>query len=509
MSDILFRNIRLLDGDGADGLTRPCDLSIKDGKIADIGSNLDAEDHNEVIDGAGNLLMPGLINGHFHSAVNHMKGRLPSLPLEVFMLYECPELEILRPTPREAYLRTMLGCIEMLRAGTTSVQDDCFFVPSPDPDIIDAVAQAYVDSGMRARLALDQPELSELEKLPYLRELLPEHLKAELSVPTGAPAPMLLEAYDHLINRWHGAADGRVLAAVSCSAPQRVSPDYFVQLDDLSLRHDLPFYAHMLETRLQRVFGEKCLQGRSLVKYTHDLGLLSDRMNVIHAIWVDDEDLDLLAASGAAVAHNPNSNLRLGSGIMRWRDMHDRGIPVCLGVDETIADDAINMWSVMKTASVLHNLTDWDYERWPRAQEVLKAATETGGQAMRVPGLGTLAVGAPADLVLVDLTALPFVPLNNVVRQLVHCELGQSVLLTMVAGQVVARDGHLTQIDDAAIIAEAAAFFAGKKAALDMADEKVGKFLPYYRKMYLKAGQEPLPIERRLNQSVGESGLTY
>ncbi len=241
------------------------------------------------------------------------------------MLYESPELELLRPTPREAYLRTMLGCIEMLRSGTTSVQDDCFFVPSPEPDIIDAVAQAYEDSGIRVRLALDQPELNELEKLPFLREILPADLCKSLSEPSGVPAPRLLELYDHLIDRWHGAADNRIKAAVSCSAPQRVSPDYFAQLDDLSLRHNLPFYAHMLETRLQRVYGEVCLNGRSLVEHTHELGLLSDRMNVIHAIWVNDRDLDLLAASGAIIAHNPNSNLRLGSGIMRWRDIHDRG----------------------------------------------------------------------------------------------------------------------------------------------------------------------------------------
>ena len=319
MTGTLFRNVRVLDLDHPDGMSRPCDVSIKAGRIAAIGSGLTAEADQEVIDGRGNLLMPGLVNGHFHSSVNHMKGRLPSLPLEVFMLYECPELEVLRPTPREAYLRTMLGCIEMLRCGTTAVQDDCFFVPSPDPGIIDAVAQAYLDSGLRARLALDQPELSELDKLPFLRDLLPAKLRSELSVPTGAPAPALLEAYAHLIEKWHGAADGRIQAAVSCSAPQRVSPDYFVQLDDLSLRHDLPFYAHMLETRLQRVFGEQNLQGRSLVRYTHDLGLLSDRMNVIHAIWLDDADLNLLAGSGAVIAHNPNSNLRLGSGIMRWR----------------------------------------------------------------------------------------------------------------------------------------------------------------------------------------------
>jgi len=499
MSDALFRNVRLLDLDHTDGVSQNCDVSVLHGRIAEIGPHLQATPTQLVIDGTGHLLMPGLINGHFHSAVNHMKGRLPSLPLEVFMLYECPELDVLRPSPREAYLRTMLGCIEMLRGGTTSVQDDCFFVPSPEPEIIDAVAQAYLDSGMRARLALDQPELSELEKLPFLGDFLPDALRSELAVPSGAPAPALLEAYAHLIDNWHGAANGRIKAAVSCSAPQRVSPDYFAQLNDLSLRHDLPLYAHMLETRLQRVYGEECLQGRSLVQYTHELGLLSDRMNVIHAIWVDDTDLNLLAESGATVAHNPNSNLRLGSGIMRWRDMQDLGIPICLGVDEAIADDSINMWSVMKTAGVIHNLSDWDYARWPQATEVIRAATETGGVAMREPGLGTMDVGAPADLILIDLSALPFVPLNNLARQLVHCELGASVRLTMVDGRIAARNGRVTTVDETALLAEAAALFAGKQRAMEVADTMVERLLPHYREMYLRAGTKPLPMERRIS----------
>ncbi len=503
MTDTVFQNVRIFDLSRRDGMTAPCDLRVSAGRIAQIAARIEQRADDHVIEGGGNLLMPGLVNGHFHSAVNHMKGRLPSLPLEIFMLYECPELEVLRPTPREAYLRTMLGCIEMLRSGTTSVQDDCFFVPSPEPDIIDAVAQAYEDSGIRVRLALDQPELSELEKLPFLSDILPADLRKFLSEPSGVAAPRLLKLYDHLINRWHGAGDGRIKAAVSCSAPQRVSPDYFVQLDDLSLRHDLPFYAHMLETRLQRVFGEVCLNGRSLVEYTHELGLLSDRMNVIHAIWVNERDLDLLAETGATIAHNPNSNLRLGSGIMRWRDIHDRGIPVCLGVDEAIADDAINMWSVMKTASVIHNLSDWDYERWPKAHEVLYAATQGGGIAMRESGLGQMSPGAPADLIMIDLKSLPFVPLNDLPRQLVHCECGQSVRLTMVAGQIVALEGKLQTIDEDSILAEASAFFAGKKAAMDAADTRMAEVLPYYREMYARAGAYALDFERRIPSEVG------
>ncbi|WP_417720163.1 amidohydrolase family protein [Salipiger sp.] len=493
----LFRNVRLLDPDLGDGLSASCDLRVSGGRIAATGTLSPAEGET-VIDGRGHLLMPGLVNGHFHSSVNHMKGRLPSLPLEIFMLYESPELDDLRPTPREAYLRTMLGCIEMLRGGTTSVQDDCFFVPFPEPEIIDAVARAYLDSGMRARLALDQPEVPELDKLPFLRDLLPPDLAEPLSRPARRSAQELLALYDHLIGHWHGAGNGRIKAAVSCSAPQRVTPEYFAALDALSRTHDLPLYAHMLETRLQRVFGEDCLGGRSLVRYTQDLGLLSERMNVIHAIWVDDDDLDLLADSGCSVAHNPVSNLRLGSGIMRWRDMLDRGIPLCLGVDEAIADDAISMWGVMKTAALIHTLDTPDFDRWPTAPEILRAATTGGGRAMREPGLGTLVPGAPADLVLVDLDALPFVPLNDVARQLVHCESGTSVRLTMVQGEIVAEDGRLTRVDEAALLREAAETFAARRPAMARADKRMERFLPHYRAMYDMASARDVGLRRRL-----------
>ena len=495
---VLFKDVRLLDFNAAAGMSDSRDLRVVNGTIEQIETTLSPHQGERVIWGHGNLLMPGLVNSHFHSSVNHMKGRLPSLPLEIFMLYESPALELLRPTPREAYLRTLLGCIEMLKTGTTAVQDDCFFVPEPDHEIIDAVAQAYLDSGMRVRLALDQPELNELDKLPFLKDILPQNLRTELAAQAGSSARDLQQFYNHLIARWHGTGDGRVKAAVSCSAPQRVSKDYLAALDQLSKAHDLPFYAHMLETRLQRVFGEVCWGGQSLVRYTDDLGALSDRMNIIHAVWVDERDMELLAAAGTCVAHNPISNLRLGSGVMPWRRLHDLNIPVCLGVDEAIASDAINMWAVMKTAGSIHNLTDWNYANWPSAVEVLRAATQTGGLAMREPRLGTLTLGAPADLILIDLHALPFVPLNNLFRQLVYCELGQSVTLSMVAGEIAYEEGQLKTVDEAAILREAAEIFQKKARDMAAADAAAVRLLPHYREMYNRAGAYELKMKRRI-----------
>ena len=159
----------------------------------------------------------------------------------------------------------LLGAAEMLKVGVTSVLDDAFFVPYPDPETIDAVMQAYADCGMRASVALDQPEVPEADKLPFLEQLLPPHLLAQAKAPPTMDADGLLACYRHLISRWHGAQDGRLLAAVSCSAPQRVTPGYFRSLDALSREHGLAFYAHVLETKLQRVLGEEKFGGRSLI----------------------------------------------------------------------------------------------------------------------------------------------------------------------------------------------------------------------------------------------------
>ncbi len=501
MQPLLIENVQILELFDTQKPCAPRDILIENGLISAVGVGIAASDVRR-IDGRNRLVMPGLINAHFHSSVNHMKGRLDGMPLEIFMLYESPALDELAPSPREAYLRTMLGAIEMLESGVTAVQDDVFFVPYPSPEIIDAVGQAYADVGIRATIALDQPELSEVEKLPFLDELASDDLAAELRLRPIFDAPKLLEQYDHLISRWHRAANGRVRAAVSCSAPQRVSPEYFRALDRLSRKHDLPFYAHMLETKLQRVFGAERLGGRSLVRYTHDLGLLSERMNVIHAIWVDDSDLDLLAKSGATIAHNPVSNLRLGSGIMPFRRMRDRGIPICLGVDEAIAGDAIDMWDVMKTTGLIHNITDPNFDNWPKAREILECATAGGARAMGLGSAGgEIAQGELADLILLDLDVMAFTPLNDLQRQLVYCETGSSVDTVIVGGDIVVDAGNTTRVDRSAILAEARALFAAKAPALAKAAAAMERYRPAYRAMYDKAASQDVGMNRWVEQS--------
>lgn len=477
------------------------DIVVQGTRIAAIGPGAAAAWSGPVarrIDARGQLAVPGLINAHFHSPGNLMKGRLPGYPLEVFMLHEVPPLAADGDAERLAYVRTLVGALEMLRRGVTSVHDDAYHVPVASTGSIDAILQAYADAGIRATVAIDQPNVVEYEKLPYLRELLPP---AELAAMDAAPrqsAAELLTLYRHLVSRWHGAEGGRLAAAVSCSAPQRVTDDYFAGLSALSREADLPFNIHMLETKLQRVLGQR-KYGRSLVRQVHEMGFLDERMMVIHAIWIDDDDIALLAQAGCTVAHNPICNLRLGSGVMPWRRLRDAGVPLCLGSDEMNTDDAANLWAVAKTAALLHTLATPDYLRWPQPDEVLQALWQGGARALRRAGeLGVLAEGAQADVVLLDLDTSAFTPLNDLPRQLVHCEDGSSVRKTMVAGRVVYEHGRITTVDEAALRAEMRALMDASREQTARAAREAARLEPYYREMVLRCAAEDVGMNRWL-----------
>jgi 5-methylthioadenosine/S-adenosylhomocysteine deaminase len=495
---VLVRNARVLTFDDRDTELPRADILVRGREIAAVGPDLPlpADPDLRVIEAAGLLAMPGLVNGHVHSPGNFMRGALDDYPLELFMLYEVPPLSDRPPSPRLHYIRTLLGAVEMLKLGVTAAHDDAFFVPVPTPETIDGLLQAYADSGLRATVALDQPNVVEYEKYPFLRDLLPEDLRRRMD---GAPRPSpaeLLALYAHLLQRWHGAEDGRLRAAVSCSAPQRVTADYLQALADLSRRHDLPFNVHVLETKLQRVLGEE-RYGKSLVRHLDDVGVLDERMQVIHAVWVDRHDIDRLAAARVSVAHSPVCNLKLGSGIMPFRRLRDAGINLCLGSDEATVDDTHNMWGVAKVAGLVHKIADPEYERWPRAGEILHALVRGGARAMRLEGrVGVLAPGFEADLILVDLDTLAFTPLNDLRRQLVFCENGSSVVLTMVAGRIVAERGRVLTVDEAAVRAEARALMAEYRPELARAAEAARELAPYYRAMYGRAAARDVGLNR-------------
>jgi 5-methylthioadenosine/S-adenosylhomocysteine deaminase len=182
---------------------------------------------------------------------------------------------------------------------------------------------------------------------------------------------------------------------------------------------------------------------------------------------------------------------------MPFRALQNRGISLRFGTDEACVDDTLNLWGVIKQAGLLHTLTDPDYRHWPQAQALLHTAVRGGARAMRLENqVGVLAPGYQADLILIDLNTLAFTPLSDLRRQLVFCENGSSVRMTIVAGQVVMENGKVLTVDEEAIKAEARELMQSYYENLETVTHHAKILEPYYREMYLKAAAQDVGMNR-------------
>tara|TARA_B100000676_G_scaffold78937_1_gene78678 strand:+ start:59 stop:1603 length:1545 start_codon:yes stop_codon:yes gene_type:complete len=495
----LIKNAHVLTLDEHDTEHDRADILIEGSKIIEVGPDLSIPttvDDMSVIDARGLLAMPGLVNGHFHSPGNFLRGAVDDFPLEIFMLYEVPPFSNKLPPQRLNYVRTLLSAIEMLKLGITSVHDDAFYNPYPTQTEINSLMQAYVDIGMRAVVTIDTPNVIEYEKYPFLYDLLPAPVRQQMATAPLMSNKDLIDLYGWFIDTWNGRFNGRIGTGVSCSAPQRVNLDYLQALSELSTKHQIPYDIHILESKLQRVLGEQ-KYGKSLIRYVHDAEVLNKQVMVIHAVWVDQEDMELMAQSNCSVAHNPLCNLKIGSGIMPFRRMRSLGIPIGLGTDEASVDDTANLWQVGKTTGLIHKITDPEYYSWPSAHEILDCLVHGGARGMGLENkIGVLASGYEADLILVDLNTLAFTPLNDLRRQLVYCENGSSVVLTMVAGNVVAEHGRVLAIDEEEIKAEVRELMIEYDEEISEAKAAAQRLYPYYREMYLKSSEKDVGFNR-------------
>jgi 5-methylthioadenosine/S-adenosylhomocysteine deaminase len=372
----------------------------------------------------------------------------------------------------------------MLRRGVTAVLDDPIYAPGPTPATIDAVMGAYRELGIRASVTIYQPDKPEHEWFPFLSELLEPSLLARLQDERPPPAAEILATYRDFVARWHGTADGRLRCAVSPSAPQRASEEYLQGLHALASDHDLPYVLHVYESKVQRVAGE-LLYGGSLVRHMRQLGVLDERSCIVHAVWIDEQDIADLADRGATVVHSPAGNLRCGSGQLPYRALLDAGVPLALCTDEATVEDTNNLWNVGRLAALLHKNAGPDYRAWPTAHEIVRALTSGGARALRLEGqVGTLAPGARADLLLVDLAAPTYLPLTNLPNHLVYGEDGSSIRVVMVDGQIVVRDGRVLTVDEQALLGEVRELMPAWLEALAPAEAWAQRLLPAFEEMY-------------------------
>lgn len=487
----LIKNGTILYGSGME--TKKADILIEDENIVKIEERIKPEADMELIDATDMLIAPGMCNAHLHSDENLFKGMTDNLPLELWMLYTYPTLKYGPFSKRLIYLRTMLGAMEMIKHGVTLVQDDVSEYPAATLAGTDAVMEAYVDLGMRASVTTNLCDKQWKDKLPYLSDILPDDVKK--CYPPAADRQEMYDLLHAMVDKWHvkGGMTNIVLAPV---APQRVTDQFFIDMFDIATKYDLPIHTHVLETKMQRVTGQE-FYNTTLIQHMKDIGVLADRTTIVHCVWVDDNDIRLIADAGASVAHNPASNTKLGSGILPYAKLHEAGVNIALGTDGMSSNDNQSIFEAMKICALMHKVTMPDYERWPNAKDVFKAATLGGAKSTRrIDHVGSIEEGKRADLVFYNLNSISFTPRNDLIKHLVYCENGEDITRVMVNGKTVVLDGKILTVDEKAILGELNELLPDFYEKYKVTKEWADKMFPYVQEVYEKSYTQSTNLNR-------------
>jgi cytosine/adenosine deaminase-related metal-dependent hydrolase len=491
---LVIRNGRALNA--ARRALEDVDILVRDDVVIEVGPRgLAAPADATVVDAAGMLLIPGLVNAHTHGHGGLTRGLGDRWSLEL-LLNAAPWLNGGR-TAEERYLSTLLGAIEMVQKGTTACYDLTLELPLPTPEGLEAVARAYAEVGMRAVVAPMMADRTLFEAIPALGRAVPAPQRAALERLRLPPWEETLRGAVAGLRGWK-VDRAQVTPALAPTIPLHCSDPFLVACRDAAREHGVGLHMHVAESRVQAVTGHE-VYGTSLTGHLARLGLLGPSFVAAHGVWLEDEDLARLADAGAAVAHNPGSNLRLGSGVARVRAMRERGVTVGIGTDAAVCSDNLNMFEAMRTASFVSRLEGPDPERWLSTVEVFEMATEVSARALGWgSSIGRLAPGYKADVVFLDAGHVNYVPLNDPVNQVVHVEDGTAVRRVMIGGRIVVDNGRVTTVDMARVRTMAEAAVERLRAAGAPARSLAEQLEPSLIGACQALAAKPYPVERTL-----------
>ena len=453
---IVIRGGRVLDCHR--GTAEAADMVIRGDTIWEIGPpGLAAPEHATEINAARKLLIPGLINSHTHGHGSFAKGTGDRGSLEM-LLHGGPAYTANRRI-EDHYLATLLNAAEMVRKGCTAAYDLTFEFPGPSRKGLEAVGRAYADIGMRAVIAPMMADRTFYQAIPGLLDSIPERYRDEVERVALAPYETMLKACAEVLRTWPHDRD-RIKLALAPTIPLHCADEFIVGCRDLARDFDVGLHMHLAESKIQALSGI-ARYGKTLTAHLDDLGFLGPNFTAAHAIWLDHDDIGRLADNGVAVAHNPASNMRLGSGLSPIRQMVQQGIAIGLGTDGSSSSDNQNMFEAMRLATFTSRIQTHEVADWLASEEIVGMATEGSARALGFGDIiGRLAPGSKADIVFLDLTSINLVPLNDVTAQLVLCEDGTGVDSVMIGGRMVLEGGRFLTIDYPRLVSDVEAAVA-------------------------------------------------
>lgn len=436
-------NVTLLTLDPARRIIADGCLIIRDDRIEALGERAELNDQlagvQKTIDGRGMVAMPGFVNAHTHSFQSLLRGLAEGLDLLGFLrelVYKVTPVMTLE----EMRLGATLSILEAIKSGTTCLVDN----HSADTSLAatGGIAQVFAESGMRGLVARGFRQSTARARAWNI----PEHV-FQFSLAEE------VEITADLIEIWHRMANGRVQI---CPAPLTLflaGPDDLRAAKALSDKHNVPLHIHVAETQSE---VEATLEdyGCREVEHLAQVGVLDQRLHVIHGIWLNEHELDLLAEAGGHVIHCPTSNMNLASGVAPVPEMLARGVNVALASDG-LGNHNHDMFSVLKTTLLLHRVHTLQPDVLT-SEQVLEMATLGGARALGLEHeIGSLEAGKKADVILVDLHKPHLAPVYDLPTAIVQGANGSDVDTVIIDGQVVMEGRRMKTLDEAMIVTTA------------------------------------------------------
>ena len=410
------------------------DVQIREGIIAAIAPKLDIV--GTAVNGENKLLLPGFVNAHTHSPEMWQRGIMSILPLELWLaeLYDFAPLDI-----EKVYLSALGTAVETLMSGGTTVVDHLVLIPGKEIETVAAAVRAYREVGIRAFVA---PLIQDQSLIAGI----PSGESEQAHEPYFRSTQLTLELMEAAIKQFHKPEDG-IYFALAPTGIQLCTDALFEGCIELSNKYNLCRHSHLLETKAQEKLARE-KYGCTAVEHLNRLGYLNARTSLAHCVWLTDRDIDILVESKSTVVHNPLSNLRLGSGIAPILKYRQAGINVSFGCDGASSNDSQDLLEAIKIGSILHNVTDADYQHWIAPRQAVEMASLGGAKGLNLGGeLGSLTIGKKADLVLYNLTSLSLLPRTDPIGLLVLGRPTNVVESVWVNGKQVVADRKVKNTD--------------------------------------------------------------
>jgi 5-methylthioadenosine/S-adenosylhomocysteine deaminase len=415
--DLLITNCAILPVPGRETLITPGFIAIGSSKILLVGPKAECPiaETGTVLDGQGQLALPGLVNGHCHAPMTLFRGLADDLDLATWLCAHIFPAEARQVNPKMVYWCSKLAAAEMLLSGTTTVADGYF--------LEDEVARACAETGLRCVAA-----------------------QAVIDFPApGADDPKRnIEVAARFLERWQGR-DPLITPALFAHSPYTCANDTLRRAKELTRKFQVPFFIHAAETKEEHKQIAELLAPTS-IGHLEALNILDRNTVCVHCAWGNERDLDLLAERGVSVVTCPQSNSKLASGRAPLTALLQRGLRVALGTDSAASNNSLDLFQEMDFAAKIHKVNPCDPVAIP-AQRLLEMVTWGGADALGLgAGHGTLTPGAPADLILVDLQQPHLQPFHSP-NLLVYSRAAADVRTVIVNGQLVVDNRELLTID--------------------------------------------------------------